>query len=174
MASGCSTWAAGAACSGCAALRLGAREVVAVDLKPEAVEAARRNAALNGMADRLHVTLAPLSELTGEFDVIVANVGRAAIVELSDDLTRLLAPDGWLGVSGISPAQARRSVASCTRSPSSAVGPKATGHRSSSRGRGSERQLRSVSRVACSGSWAARRSFFTIFAVADRGTASVT
>ena len=105
MASGCSTWAAGAACSGWARCGSARREVVAVDLKPEAVEAARRNAALNGMEDRLHATLAPLSDLTGEFDVIVANVGRAAIVELAGDLTRLLAPDGWLGVSGISPAQ---------------------------------------------------------------------
>ena len=157
---------------GLGALRLGAGEVVAVDVKPEAVEAARRNAALNGMEDGLHATLAALGDLTGTFDVIVANVGRAAIVELAGDLTRLLALDGWLGVSGISRPSARRSVASCTRSPSSAVGPKATGRRSSSSGRRSEPQLRSVNRVACSGSWAARRSFFTIFPVADRGTAS--
>ena len=90
---------------GLGALRLGAREVVATDLKPEAVDATRRNAALNGFAGRVHATLAPLGDLTGEFDAIVANVGRAAIVELVPHLIRLLAPGGWLGVSGISPPQ---------------------------------------------------------------------
>ena len=90
---------------GLCALQLGGREVVAVDLKPEAIDATRRNAALNGVADRFHATLAPLSDLAGEFDAIVANVGRAAIVEVAPDLTRLLASGGWLGVSGISPAQ---------------------------------------------------------------------
>lgn len=90
---------------GLGALGLGAERVVAVDVKPEAVDAARRNAALNGMDQRMEATLAPLSAIEGTFDVIVANIGRAAIVELAPDLVRLLAPGGWLAVSGISPRQ---------------------------------------------------------------------
>ncbi len=35
----------------------------------------------------------------------MANVGRAAAVELAPELVRLMAPDGWLAVSGISPSQ---------------------------------------------------------------------
>jgi ribosomal protein L11 methyltransferase len=74
-------------------------------VKPDAVAATGRNAALNGMADRTEATVAPLDALDGTFDAIVANVGRAAIVELAPDLVRLLAPGGWLGLSGFPPSQ---------------------------------------------------------------------
>jgi ribosomal protein L11 methyltransferase len=90
---------------GLCALRLGASRVVAVDVKAEAIEATRRNALLNRVGDRVEATDAPLEQLAGPFDVIVANVGRAAVVELAPDLVRLLAPDGWLAVSGFSPSQ---------------------------------------------------------------------
>ena len=68
---------------GLCALRLGASRVVAIDVKAEAIEATRRNAALNGMERPVDATLAPLAEIAGTFDVVVANVGRAAIVELA-------------------------------------------------------------------------------------------
>ncbi|MCU1398255.1 MAG: Ribosomal protein methyltransferase [Acidimicrobiales bacterium] len=90
---------------GLCALRLGAARVVAVDLKPEAVEATRRNAALNGLSDRIDASNAPLREIDGPFDIIVANVGRAAIVALAPDIVRPLAPGGWLAISGITPPQ---------------------------------------------------------------------
>jgi ribosomal protein L11 methyltransferase len=90
---------------GLCALALGASHVVAVDINADAVEATRRNAALNGMDRQLEATLAPVGEIDGAFDVVVANVARAAIVELAPALIRRLAPDGWLAVSGISPPQ---------------------------------------------------------------------
>jgi ribosomal protein L11 methyltransferase len=90
---------------GLAAARLGAAHVVAVDIDAASVEATRHNAALNEMADRVHATAEPLTTLNSTFDVIVANVARAAIVELAPDLIRLVAPGGWLAVSGISPSQ---------------------------------------------------------------------
>ena len=96
MASGSSTSAAGAACSDCARCGLGASCVVAIDVKAEAVEATRRNAALNGMDGRVEATLAPLAEIEDAFDVVVANVGRAAIVELAPELVQRVAPGGWL------------------------------------------------------------------------------
>ena len=78
---------------------------MAVDLKADAVDATRRNAALNGMDGRVEATIAPLGEIEGTFDVVVANVGRAAVVELAPELVRLVAPGGWLAVSGISSSQ---------------------------------------------------------------------
>jgi ribosomal protein L11 methyltransferase len=87
---------------GLCALRLGASRVVAVDLKPAAVEATHRSAALNGMGDQMEATLAPLETIGGTFDVVLANVGRAAVVELAPQLIRLVSPGGWLAVSGIS------------------------------------------------------------------------
>ena len=90
---------------GLCAIGLGAAHVVAVDIDPDAVESTRRNAALNGMDRRMEATLAPLDAIGGVFDVIVANIGRAALVELAPRLVGLLASDGWLAVSGISPTQ---------------------------------------------------------------------
>ena len=49
--------------------------------------------------------LAPLADIDDTFDVVVANIGRAAIVELAPQLVERLAPGGWLAVSGISPSQ---------------------------------------------------------------------
>ncbi len=87
---------------GLCALRLGAADVRAVDIKPAAVAATRRNAALNGLDDRLVVgdTLPG-----GPFDVVLANIARDGLVALADQLTPLVAPGGWLAASGISPAQ---------------------------------------------------------------------
>ena len=71
---------------GLCALRLGASCVVATDLKPDAIDATRRNAALNGMERQVEATRAPLAEIEDDFDVVVANVGRAALVELAPEL----------------------------------------------------------------------------------------
>ena len=90
---------------GLCALELGASFVVAIDIKAEAIEATRRNAALNGMERRVDATLAPLAEIEDEFDVVVANVGRAALVELAPALVQRALPGGWLAVSGFSPSQ---------------------------------------------------------------------
>lgn len=90
---------------GLCALELGACRVVAVDIKADAIEATRRNATLNGMDQRMEPTLAPLGEIQGAFDVVVANVGRASVVELAPQLVRRVSPGGWLAVSGISPSQ---------------------------------------------------------------------
>jgi ribosomal protein L11 methyltransferase len=95
---------------GLAAVRLGAAHALAVDVDASAVEATRRNAALNGMGEHLHATLGPLRDLGAPFDIVVANVGRAAVVELAPELVRLVAADGWLAVSGISAAQAAQIV----------------------------------------------------------------
>ena len=90
---------------GLCALRLGAASAVAVDVDAEAVEAARRNAAINGMGARMEATLTPLSGIQGTFDVVLANIARAGIVELAPELVSRLLPDGWLAVGGISPSQ---------------------------------------------------------------------
>lgn len=90
---------------GLCALRLGAAKAVAVDIDAEAVEAARRNAVINDMGARIEATLTPLSGIEDSFDVVVANIARAGIVELASELVAHVSPDGWLVVGGISPSQ---------------------------------------------------------------------
>ena len=95
---------------GLCALRLGAASVVAVDVQPDAVEAARRNSGINGMAGRLEATLDPLGGIGGTFDVVLANIARAGIVALAAELVSHVSPDGWLAVGGISPSQCAQIV----------------------------------------------------------------
>ncbi|MFI5041798.1 MAG: 50S ribosomal protein L11 methyltransferase, partial [Acidimicrobiales bacterium] len=87
------------------ALGLGASSAVGVDIDARGIEATRRNAELNGFEQRLEATLAPLGEIEGAFDVVVANIGRAGLVELAPDLVARVSRGGWLAVSGISPSQ---------------------------------------------------------------------
>ena len=46
-----------------------------------------------------------MSDIEGTFDVVVANIARAGIVELAPELVAHVSPDGWLAVGGISPSQ---------------------------------------------------------------------
>jgi ribosomal protein L11 methyltransferase len=94
------------------ALRLGAASALAVDIEDRAIDAARANGELNGFGARLQATLAPVSRIGGAFDVVMANIGWAAIVELAPVLVGRVSPGGWLGVSGISPAHCSRVAAS--------------------------------------------------------------
>jgi len=90
---------------GLCALRLGASSVVGVDIEAQAIEATRRNAALNGLERRVEATLAPLDAIEGAFDVVVANIGRATLVELAPQVIERVSSGGWLAVSGMAPAQ---------------------------------------------------------------------
>ena len=95
---------------GLCALKIGAASVVAVDVKPDAVEAAQRNARINAMGDQMEATIAGLGDIDGTFDVVVANIARAGIVELSSEMVSHVSPGGWLTVGGISPSQCSQIV----------------------------------------------------------------
>jgi ribosomal protein L11 methyltransferase len=87
------------------ALKLGASSAVGIDIEAHALEATRRNAALNAVEDHLQVSGTPLAETAGQFDVVVANLAMPTLVDLAPDLLARRSPGGWLAVSGISPAQ---------------------------------------------------------------------
>ena len=65
---------------------LGAAEVVAVDVDPEAVAATEANAAANGVADRVRARSSPVAELDEPYDVVVANIGGRTLFDLAGDL----------------------------------------------------------------------------------------
>jgi len=84
-----------------AAARLGAREVLAVDVDPIAVDATTANARRNRLARvvRAREGSAPSGE--GPFDVVLANLIASLLVSLADDLVADLRPGGVLLASGI-------------------------------------------------------------------------
>ena len=62
------------------------------------------------LAGRVEAMLAPPSRIDGTFDVVLANIARAGIVELASELVSRVSPGGWLAAGGISPSQCSQVV----------------------------------------------------------------
>ncbi|HVF92438.1 MAG TPA: 50S ribosomal protein L11 methyltransferase [Blastocatellia bacterium] len=76
--------------------------ISAIDVDPLAVEAARSNAAINGVEAALEITEGqPRGFREGAFDVVAANLTAEVIIDLFDDLSACLAPSGSMILSGI-------------------------------------------------------------------------
>lgn len=84
------------------AARLGAARVDAVDVDPEAVEVARESAAVNGVEDRVRVSVGSVDGLAADrFDGCVANIATAFFLSQSREIARVLRPRGVLVASGV-------------------------------------------------------------------------
>ncbi|MSS73191.1 MAG: 50S ribosomal protein L11 methyltransferase [Candidatus Latescibacteria bacterium] len=84
-----------------AAAKLGAG-CLAVDVDPVAIDNARENLAVNGVADRVEVVCGSLDAVReAAFDVIVANIQTNVLVPLLGDLRDRLRQGGRLILSGI-------------------------------------------------------------------------
>jgi ribosomal protein L11 methyltransferase len=87
---------------GIAAVRLGAAEVVCVDVNPDAVASARANGLRNGVDGRLVHRAGGPSDLAGEaFDLVVANVGGELLLDEAAAIAALARPGGRLLLSGL-------------------------------------------------------------------------
>jgi ribosomal protein L11 methyltransferase len=84
-----------------AAARLGAGDVLALDVDPIAVESTTANADLNGLAGVIRARLGSVPTAEAPADVLVANLIAALLVRLAPELAASLRVGGrWLG-SGI-------------------------------------------------------------------------
>lgn len=85
-----------------AAARLGAGQVVAVDLDPVACRVAAENVERNGVADHVRVVQGNLLDLVeGRADLVVSNIITSVIMGFAPDAARALAPGGIFLASGI-------------------------------------------------------------------------
>jgi ribosomal protein L11 methyltransferase len=88
---------------GIAALKLGAGNVLGVDIDLAALTAAADNAARNGVALQVQASSAPLDET---FDCVVANILTNPLMLLAPLLSARLKPGGRLALSGVLENQA--------------------------------------------------------------------
>jgi ribosomal protein L11 methyltransferase len=89
-----------------AAAKLGAANVHCIDNSSVAVESAVANAETNHLSDRINVVLGVLDEtestrLSGQYDLVLANIIARVIGSIAPYLAQVLAPDGMLITSGI-------------------------------------------------------------------------
>ena len=85
-----------------AALLLGAGSAVGVDIDELAVKTARENAALNHVEDRFTAVCGDLTDkVTGQYDIVAANIVADVIIRLTKDIERFLKPGALYLMSGI-------------------------------------------------------------------------
>ena len=80
--------------------KLGVQKVIATDIDPCAVSEATYNVSINGLAEQVTITNAPLEELATYFSVIVANLAYPTLMKLSPLLSEKMEQDGVLVLSG--------------------------------------------------------------------------
>ncbi|WP_332671351.1 50S ribosomal protein L11 methyltransferase [Aromatoleum sp.] len=92
---------------GIAAARLGAGDVLGVDIDDKALEAARDNAERNGTTVRLQHSREPVD---ARFDVVVANILTNPLCVLAPLLAARIAPGGRIALSGVLETQTQQVI----------------------------------------------------------------
>ena len=82
------------------ASRLEFEQVTAIDIDPLAVDAAQRNAALNGLTN-IEVLEGTIQAVSGKFDLIAANLLVEILIEIAEELSDRLEPGGRAILSGL-------------------------------------------------------------------------
>lgn len=89
-----------------AALKLGAKQAIGIDIDPQAILASRNNAEQNNVADRLQLFLSEQAPQDLQADVVVANILAGPLKALYPVISQLVKPKGVIGLSGILESQA--------------------------------------------------------------------
>jgi ribosomal protein L11 methyltransferase len=84
-----------------AAARLGAREVVALDTDPIAIEATQANAGRNRLRGRIDARLGSLPSGDSPFEIVLANLVSGILIGLATGIAAEVGPGGQLVASGI-------------------------------------------------------------------------
>jgi ribosomal protein L11 methyltransferase len=86
-----------------AAARLfpGAGPITAVDNDPEATETTRENAEINHLGERLEILTGTALDLTGDADLILANIRPSVLIPIAPQIAARLAPGGLAVLSGV-------------------------------------------------------------------------
>lgn len=95
---------AGSAVLAIAAVKLGARQAIAIEVDPDAIGNAEENIAANGVSDRCSILLGDANAmlpLVSPVRVVLANILATAVIELLPVIAKSLTPDGVAIVSGI-------------------------------------------------------------------------
>jgi ribosomal protein L11 methyltransferase len=81
--------------------KLGAKQVLALDVDPVALKVARENLRCNRVQEAVRLSEARLGRIRKTFPVVVANLTAETIIDLAGPLKSKVAPEGFLILSGI-------------------------------------------------------------------------
>jgi len=86
---------------GITAAKLGAQDVICLDIDKKAIEIARENAAINQVEERLQIINKDVVTINEPRNLIIANLTAKLLLSMSRHLTQLLLPEGYMIISGI-------------------------------------------------------------------------
>ncbi len=84
-----------------ASAKLGIKEIYGFDIDDIAVETAEENIAKNGVANAITLGCHGIDEVTGQYDIVLANILANILIDISEQLTKAVKPGGELILSGI-------------------------------------------------------------------------
>jgi ribosomal protein L11 methyltransferase len=84
-----------------AALMLGARRALGIDIDADAVAIAVENAAVNGLADRFAGSAEPIETHPGTHPLVIANIEARVLIPLAHAIGSRVSPGGTLILSGL-------------------------------------------------------------------------
>lgn len=84
-----------------AAAKLGAERITAIDIDADAVSVAEANLVLNDALPLVSVSTTALQDVSGRYDIVLANILAEELVRLASELVARTAPVGYLILSGI-------------------------------------------------------------------------
>jgi ribosomal protein L11 methyltransferase len=84
-----------------AAVKLGARRVVGIDIDQRALENARKNIRINRLKGKIRLRRVTIFQLAEHFDVVVVNIDAGTVEDMRDHLRDRIAKGGTLILSGI-------------------------------------------------------------------------
>jgi len=86
---------------GITAAKIGAQDVICVDIDKKAIEIAGENAAINNVEDSLHISNKNVATINNPRNLIIANLTAKLLLNLRPHLIQLLLPEGYMIISGI-------------------------------------------------------------------------
>jgi ribosomal protein L11 methyltransferase len=87
-----------------AAAKLGASEVLAIDIDPIAINVAKQNVTDNGVANIVDLKLGASvfnSVNMGSYELVLANISAKVTIDLAENIVNCIKPGGYLVVSGV-------------------------------------------------------------------------
>ncbi len=93
-----------------AAAKLGASKCVLIDIDYDALKEAKKNVCLNKVQGKCIISETKCNELNEKFNIILANIEKNVLVNLSKEFTKLLLPNGVIICSGILISQKRHLI----------------------------------------------------------------
>jgi ribosomal protein L11 methyltransferase len=88
-----------------AAVKMGAKKAVGVEIDPQSAQTATKNVELNGLSKRILIKEGSWEVVKGNYDLILANLVTAALLRAGKHIPHLLKANGKVVISGFSTNQ---------------------------------------------------------------------